>query len=88
MTTTEMNKAIGEYDGWEFGQYFVDEAQYHLSFDWLMPVWFKIQQAGADEGYAFKKYHEAFHAGIDHQSIEKCHKAVYEAVLWLKGKEK
>jgi hypothetical protein len=57
--------------------------QYHSSWDWLMPVWFKIQTIGADMGYSFKKFHEAFYAGIDHQSIEKCHKAVYQFLTWL-----
>lgn len=60
--------------------------KYHSSWDWLMPVWFKIQTIGADMGYVFKKFYEAFHAGIDHQSIGKCHHAIYEFIQWLNKK--
>jgi hypothetical protein len=56
--------------------------QYHSSWDWLMPVWFKIQSIGADMGYVFKKFHEAFHAGIDLQSVERCHHAAYQFIQW------
>jgi len=59
-----------------------DDVKYHSSWDSLMLVWFKIQTIGADMGYIFKKYHEAFHAGIDHQSIAKCHSAVYQFIQW------
>lgn len=61
--------------------------KYHTSWSWLMPVWFKIQTIGADMGYSFKKFHEAFHAGIDHRSIEKCHKAVHQFITWLNQKK-
>lgn len=62
---------------------FKEPPPFDRSWGWLMPVWFKIQTIGADMGYSFKKFHEAFHAGIDNQSIEKCHDAVYQFITWL-----
>lgn len=58
------------------------EFNYHEDWNKLMRVWFKIQTLGADMGISFKKFHEAFHAGIDHRSIEKCHKAVHQFITW------
>jgi len=61
---------------------------YHSDWSWLMLVWFKIQTIGADLGYSFKKFHEKFHAGIDHQKIEMCHEAVYQFIQWYNQKQK
>jgi hypothetical protein len=67
----------------------IQKAKYHSDWSWLMPVWFKVQNIGADLGYSFKKYHEKFHAGIDHQKIEICHEIVYQFIQWYnKTKEK
>jgi len=65
-----------------------EQLKYHTSWDWLMPVWFKIQTIGADLGYSFKRFHEKFHAGIDHQKIEMCHQAVYQFIVWYNQKQK
>jgi hypothetical protein len=67
---------------------FLEGFKYHEDWNKLMPVWFKAQHIGADLDYSFKKFHESFHAGIDCQSITKCHKAVYQFIVWLNNQNK
>lgn len=86
MTTTEMNSVIADFMG--YSNVHIADLSYHADFQLLMPVWFKIQGIGADMGYAFKSYHEDFHAGIDHQSIERCYHVVVDFIIEYKKKEK
>jgi hypothetical protein len=87
--TTEMNKVIGKYDNQEPYTAFIPYGwpRYHVDWRLLMPVWFKVQSAGQQHP-DFSAHDKAFYDGMRNGSIEKCHKAVYEAVLWLKEKEK
>lgn len=79
-TIDAMNEAIALFMGQS--RMHPSDRRWHKDWNCLMPVWFKIQTIGADMGYVFKKFHEAFHAGIDHQSIEKCHHAVCQFIQW------
>ncbi len=62
--------------------------QYHKSYDWLMPVWFKFRDLKKDKEFVKNNFIEfsckknIIADSILEKSISEAHKLLYEAITW------
>lgn len=73
---------------------FISEMQFHVSWDWLMPVVEKIESVGGDVAIYFKTTcirHTYLANELSHESkskIEAAYKAVVEFIKWYNSQPK
>lgn len=81
MTTIEMNIVIQEFDGMHY------MLEYDTNWHYLIPAWFKCQ-AIIRTNPDYRKYDSLFYGAMRRESIEECHKVVYDFIIEYKKKEK
>lgn len=94
----EGNKIIAEFMGGKLkvynisnAEYYImsnkqkwmpEELKYHTSWDWLMPVYVKMQNIGADKGLSYEKFYTNFHVGVTIGDIRYSWLAVVDFINW------
>lgn len=92
MTTTQMNIAIAEFMGWirhedkDYDAVEMELLKYHIKWEFLIPAWFKCQ-AIIRQNPQYRNYDRLFYGAMRRESIEECHKVVYDFVVEVKSKE-
>lgn len=92
----QMNKDILEYMERLYENQF--DCMYAYSWDWLMPVWAKLRPELKPRHYKLDGHVRTDNKGVllgtiigNHildVNIEKAHKNIHEAILWLKNSKK
>lgn len=59
---------------------------FHSSWDWLIPVWFKCQ-AIIRQNPDYRKYDSLFYGAMRREKIEECHKVVFDFIIEWRSKE-
>ena len=66
---------------------------FHCSWDWLMPAWFKFQNVCKElltKHLTLTEYHyheKKFLDGINKQEIDDCHSALVEGIKWFNSQK-
>lgn len=76
-----------------YGDPFLSQIKYHASWDWLMPVWDKLRDELKPFSYKVDGYNRTNNQGVNmkyaiadaiaYHGIEKSHRLIYEAIVWL-----